>query len=276
MSRTIWHDGELVSGSATRIRTDDGGFLRGDGLFETLLVREGTALAVHAHVERLFDGLARLSLNVPESPSDLAAAVRSVASDAPRPFARLRITVTAGTASGGPTRVVEAWPYEPPSTEQRRGGVDVVRCARFRMDRGSGLAGLKSTSYQLNEAALREARSRGAYEGLLNNDAGDVVEGTRSNVMMLLEDAWVTPSVDSGCLPGTVRAVLLLAGVVREATVSASRLVDVSEMVLTNSLVGALPVRCVDGRRLTVTNAAARFAAIVDRQGLGTGGSGSL
>ena len=60
MPDMIHLNGRLMPASETRIAATDRGFLLGDGLFETLRVRDGRAVAVHRHLARLAEGLAFL------------------------------------------------------------------------------------------------------------------------------------------------------------------------------------------------------------------------
>ncbi|HEY4592737.1 MAG TPA: aminotransferase class IV, partial [Thermoanaerobaculia bacterium] len=113
MSLSYWN-GRLVPAEEVRIAPDDAGFLFGDGLFETLRVDGGRPRDLPAHLDRLLAGLGRLGIDTPESRCDLGRAVNEVAKAAPRPLARLRITVTRGT------RLITTVPYEPPGEDLYR------------------------------------------------------------------------------------------------------------------------------------------------------------
>lgn len=240
-----WWNGRVVPAGEVRIAPDDAGFLFGDGLFETLRVDGGRARDVEAHLDRLFAGLRRIGIDLPEGREDLERAVAEVAGAAPRPVARLRITVTRS-----PTRLITTSAYEPPAERLYREGVAVVLLPDHRIDSGGPLAGLKSLNYQLNRMALRIAESRGAFEALLLNERGRLVEGSRSNVAVRLPDGFFTPPESDGCLPGTVRRRLLEKGVIQERPLTPEDLGKAGEMVLMNSLIGVLPVSRIDGREV--------------------------
>jgi branched-chain amino acid aminotransferase len=239
-----WSNGRLLPAEEVRIDPLDAGFLAGDGLFETLRVEAGQAGDVEAHLDRLLQSLPRIGIEIPESRQDLVAAVAAVAAAA-APIARLRITVTrsiAGIAgiAAEPTRLILTAPYEPPSPEHYRQGVAVVLLDEPWIDSRSPLAGLKSLSYQANRLALRRAEAQGAFEALLVNERGRLVEGSRSNVILALPDGLFTPPLTDGCLPGTVRRRLLEAGKVGERSLGFDDLAAASEILLTNSLIGVL------------------------------------
>jgi branched-subunit amino acid aminotransferase/4-amino-4-deoxychorismate lyase len=246
-----WWNGRIVQPEEVQIAPTDAGFLFGDGLFETLRVDAGRARDLSAHLDRLFAGLRRLGIAPSEDRCALGRAVTDVAQAAPRPVARLRITISRGTLAG-PTRLVTASPYEPPSEDLYRLGVAAILLPEPRIDSRSPLAGLKSLSYQANRLALQAAEARGAYEALLVNEHGRLAEGSRSNLALILPDGTFTPPESEGCLPGTVRRRLLEKGVLRERPLSLEDLATANGLLLMNSLIGVLPVSSLDGRRLPV------------------------
>ena len=235
-----WWNGRLVPLDEVRIDPGDPGFLLGDGLFETLRVDDGRTMDVDAHLDRLLAGLARIGIDLPEDRTALAQAVASVAETAPRPVARMRITITRGC-----TRLITAVPYTPPS-----GTLPVILLPEPWIDSRSPIAGLKSLSYQANRLALARAGQAGAFEALLLNERGRLAEGSRSNVVVNLSGRLFTPPVGDGCLPGTVRRRLLEMGLVAERSLAPEELREAREVLLTNSLIGVLAVGRIDGREI--------------------------
>lgn len=261
MMSLAWWNGQLVQAGAVRIAPDDAGFLHGDGLFETIRVEDGQARHVGPHLDRLLAGLPRVEIEIPEDRKALEDAVAAVAIAGPRPIARLRITVTRG-AAGIPTRLVTAVPYHPPDAAQYREGVAAVLVPDLRLDARGPLAGLKSLCWQTNRLALLRAERGGAFEALLMNQQGRLVEGARSNLLVVLDDGIFTPPLDDGCLPGTLRRSLLEAGAIAERSLLPEDLGRAREILLTNSLVGVLPVGKLDGREIAVGEAARRLREI--------------
>ena len=233
MSLAYWN-GRLVPSEEARIGPGD---MLGDGLFETLRVDEGRAGDVEAHLDRLFEGLPRVGID-PPGREDLAVAVAAVAGASPWPVARLRIAVTPET------RLVSLAPYTPPA-----GPVSAVLLAEPWIWSRSPLAGLKSLSYQSNRVALRRALRRDgkAFEALLLNERGRLVEGSRSNVILALPDGLFTPPVEDGCLPGTVRRRLLEKGKIAERSLTPEDLEAADRVLLTNSLIGVLEAKRING-----------------------------
>lgn len=260
-----WWNGRTVPAGEVSVKPQDAGFLFGDGLFETLRVDDGRARDVEAHLDRLRAGLRKIRLELPEDRRVLRRAVAQVAEAAPRPVARMRITVSRGWG-GLPTRLIAASPYEPPDEDLYRAGVTARLLLHSRIDSGSPLAGLKSLSCQANRLALQEAEAHGAWEALLLNERGRLVEGSRSNLALVLPDGVFTPPRSDGCLPGTVRRRLLERGALAEEPLSPEDLALASEALLMNSLIGVLPVSRINNWELPVGPAAARLREVYEGQ----------
>jgi para-aminobenzoate synthetase/4-amino-4-deoxychorismate lyase len=71
------------------------------------------------------------------------------------------------------------------------------------------LASHKTTWRPQYDPALREAQAQGCFDLLFFNEAGELVEGARSNVFLRLDGSWGTPPLASGALPGILRQQLL-------------------------------------------------------------------
>jgi branched-chain amino acid aminotransferase len=258
-----WWNGRIVPADEVAVAPWDAGLLFGDGLFETLRVDDGRVRDVEAHLDRLRVGLRKIRLELPEDRRTLRRAIARVAEAAPRPVARMRLTVTRGH-EGRPTRLITTTYYDPPGEDYYRRGVTARLLHSCRIDSGGPLCGVKSLCFQLNRLALREAESQGAYEALLLNERGRLVEGSRTNVALAFPDGIVTPPRSDGCLPGTVRRRLLEKGMLAEQPVSPEDLALAGEVLLMNSLIGVLPVSRVNNWRIAVGPTAARLRDMLE------------
>ena len=92
------------------------------------------------------------------------------------------------------------------------------------------------------DAAWRAAETHGAFDALFFNERGELTEGGRSNVFVRFGEAWYTPPLASGVLPGVMRAVLLddPAWHAGERTITRSMLEQADEIVVCNALRGLL------------------------------------
>ncbi|POM23608.1 D-alanine aminotransferase [Actinomadura rubteroloni] len=244
----VWINGDLVDPREATVSVLDHGFLVGDGVFETVKATGGEPFALTRHLRRLAVSAAGLGLPEPDQDA-IAQGVLEVLAAAPRwPLGRIRVTYTSGpgplgSARGdaGPTVVVTAAEQRPfPATA----AVAVVPWPRN--ERGP-LTGLKTTSYADNAVALDHAARRDAGEAIFGNLAGNLCEGTGSNVFVVRRGRLVTPPLSAGCLAGVTRALALEWCGGEEQDVSLDALRDADEAFLTSTTRDLQPIALVDG-----------------------------
>jgi branched-chain amino acid aminotransferase len=264
----VWIDGDLVAAQAARVSVFDHGLTVGDGVFETLKAVEGEPFAARRHLERLRASAEGLGLAVPRSDAELRDAMAAVLAGGDVPVARVRITVTGGPAplgsdrgAAGPTVIVAAGPLDPPALSTRACTVPWPRNER------GALTGLKTTSYAENVRALAHATARGCTEAIFANTAGELCEGTGTNVFVVHDGVLRTPPLSSGCLAGVTRALVLEVTEAVEADVPMADLLSADEVFLTSTGRDVQAVVEVDDHRLggpgpVTAEAAAAFAAL--------------
>ena len=109
-----------------------------------------------------------------------------------------------------------------------------VAIDRDPIDRSSPFLYHKTTRRSVYEE--RRARHPGAGDVLLVNGEGEITESTIANVGVKLGGEWFTPPVESGCLPGIYRRVLLEAGKVKERRINLSDLENCEGLAVFNSV----------------------------------------
>lgn len=244
-----WVNGHLVDDpQAPAITVQDHGFTVGDGVFEAVKVVDGRPFALTRHLARLQHSAEGLGLP-PVDDAEVRWGVSAVLADQELPLGRIRITYTGGVAPLGsgrgdspPTLVVVADAMKPWG-----GATSVVTVPWPRNERGA-LAGLKTTSYAENVVALAHANARGASEAIFANLAGNLCEGTGSNVFYVVDRELRTPTLESGCLAGISRALLLEWYGGREVDEPVEVLARASEIFLVSTTRDVQPVRRCDDR----------------------------
>ena len=207
-------NGNIVPVGDAVVSIADRGLIYGDGLYETIRVRNGKCVRFRRHIERLFNGARVLGFNESVFELDFGKTIDEVLQANRLADARVRVTVTRGVSTdpgkmggagaGEPTVVVTADVLPEPGLEPTR-----VIISSLRRDEKSPLVGVKTLNCLPSVVALAEARDQGADDAVLLNTRGKIAEGTSANVFLLLGDRLVTPSLDQGCLAGTVRAAVL-------------------------------------------------------------------
>jgi 4-amino-4-deoxychorismate lyase len=211
-------DGTLTDPDAPLIRVDDLGLLRGDGVFETILVVDGRPRELGPHLERLARSAAMLQLPAP----DLAQWERCVsvvlANWPAGGEMALKLVYTRGPefGDGTPTGYALGMAIAPKVLAARETGVNAVT-----LDRGYDpsvvarapwlLLGAKSLSYAVNMAALRHAESVGAAEVIFLAADESVLEGPTSSVVVASGRTLLTTPPSSGILRGTTQGALFRA-----------------------------------------------------------------
>jgi 4-amino-4-deoxychorismate lyase len=207
-------DGRVHDANRPLLFADDLAAVRGDGVFETLLVRDGAACAVELHLARLVASAKALDLPVPDLDQWRAVVEQSVELwvRESEDEAVLRLVLSRGREGGGdPTAYVTVGALPERVRAARTDGVSVITLDRgYSVDFSSRapwqLAGAKTLSYATNMAALRHASAQGVDDVIYLSSEGRVLEGPRSTVVLARGKTLVTPSVEQGILAGTTVA----------------------------------------------------------------------
>ena len=246
----VWINGTLVPDDEARISVFDHGLVTGDGVFETIKVVNGVPFALTRHLARLGRSAAGLGLASPDL-DEIRAGAMAVVESSNLHLARMRITVTGGIAplgserSGSPLTVIVALAEAKPPAPW----CDVVTVPWPRNEHGA-LSGLKTTSYGENVRALAYAGEHGGSEAIFANTAGNLCEGTGTNVFIVSDGRLVTPPLSAGCLAGVTRALVIEWAGASEQDVPLSALGDADEAFLTGTTRDVQPIRWVDGAAL--------------------------
>ncbi|QKW05542.1 aminodeoxychorismate lyase [Streptomyces sp. NA04227] len=246
----IWLDGALRDQESARISVRDHGLTVGDGVFESVKTLAGRPFALTRHLDRLARSAAGLGLPAPD-PDEVRRAVAAVTAADPAPLGFLRITYTGGVSPFGSQRGDEPPTLVVAHAEvTRRPDTTAVITVPWTRNEHGATAGLKTTSYAENVIALARAREQGASEALFANTAGQLCEGTGSNVFVVLDGELLTPPLDSGCLAGITRALTVQWTGARERALPLDVLERAEEIFLTSTLRDVQAVARVDGRQL--------------------------
>ncbi len=262
----ILKNGRPVSPEHAVVSVFDRGFLYGDSIYEVIRTYDGVPFEVEAHLERLAASAAYIGMSLPVSMAVLRAEIlegQGLASEglewAPGEL-YFRLILTRGAGPIGldpalavdPVRFLIIQPLPAPTAAQYAEGVAVATTAVRRNLRTALSPQAKTGNYLNSVLALREARGRGAYEGVMLDYQGRVTEGSTSNVFIVRDGRLETSPVDIGLLSGITRSVLLqvagTAGITAvETPLSQAELAEADEVLLTSTVRELLPVVQVDG-----------------------------
>ncbi len=251
-------NGELVPKDKAMVSVFDRGFLYGDGVFETLRIYNGIPFMLDEHMERLIAGLKTLRFQ--KLPAGIKVHASRVIEANKISNGILRIAVTRGELTSGidpsackePTVVITTREGIPYKDEEYSSGFRAI-VAKIRKDQNSPLCRIKSANFLTHILAKGEAADASVDEALILNYEGFLTEATVSNLFLLKGNTLLTPSVESGILPGVTRRVVIeIAGKmgleVKQRKIRYDELYSADEAFLTNSLMEVMPLVEVDKR----------------------------
>ena len=272
MTDYCYLNGALVTAEEAHIAVSDRSYLLGDGLFETILVREGRPRLLEQHLARLLASAEVFGYAIAPI-ALLTEAVRGVVKANSLDVGALRLTVSPRLSEGllvsphSPTNVcITVRRGEPYSAAQYERGFVAVIARSTRRNEHSPLCGHKTTSFMDSVLAKQEARSRQADEAILLNTAGNIAEGAVTNLFLVLGGEVLTPGLADGALPGIMRAQVLRAcahaGITaRETTLTPEDVFTADEAFVTNALLGVMPLSRVEDHNFN-TIGAVRFGTV--------------
>jgi branched-chain amino acid aminotransferase len=253
-------NGEVHEEGVALLRADNRGFRYGDGLFETMLVRQGKVRLGEYHLDRLAGGMQLLRLDFPRQefkrPFSLDLLEGQIAELCARnehgALVRARLTVFRGGGGlyNGPDRQADYILQTSAIGDGSGWGDEGLTLGVFPDGRKAcdAYSGVKSNNYQLSIQAGMFARERGWDDCVLLNSQGRAAETTVANIWWVRGGLLYTPPLSEGCVAGVMRRLLLealpAAGyVVREEPVAPEGLAGAEEVFISNAIRGIQWVR---------------------------------
>ena len=243
----------------------DHGLLYGDGVFEGLRFYQGKTFMLEAHLQRLVQSAQAISLELPYSLEQIAAAIVQLIAQYPDDAGYLRLVVTRGQGSLGidprkcasPNLFIIADELTVMDVNDINHGVS-LHVAKTRRSPVECLdPQIKSLNYLNNILARIEANRAGMDEALMLNLDGYVSEGSVDNIFVLRSGSLKTPPLSDGLLAGITRAVVIkvASGIgipCEEASLTVRDLQQADECFLTGTGAELIPVRQIDEHHFSV------------------------
>ncbi len=241
----------LINGQpSTVINVSDRGFQYGDGLFETILIRENKPLFLSEHLQRLMQGCQTLGIPLPglqilrDESFQLSRQVAGAAV--------LKIMVTRGSGGRGynppetinPTRALSLHPLPQYPDDYAHNGIKARFC-HTRLGLNPALAGMKHLNRLEQVIARAEWQETDIQEGIMLGYDGYVREGTMTNIFFVKHRRLFTPDLSQAGIAGIIRGLVLSSKHGVNVSVTAASqfdLLNADEMFVCNSIVGIWPV----------------------------------
>jgi len=249
----VWRDGRFDTVALTELPPVTEGW----GLFETLLVEANAPVLLDEHLDRIFLSARLLGLPIAPAETDesqrreqVRAASLELARRTPYDPGRMRLALDSGVVTLSLVLYDDG-----PSDEDRRRGAWAAIADESGHPLGAE-AGHKVIPYTPLIEAREAAQAAGCVEVVFKDHKGHLLEGSASNLFVVLEGALLTPPL-RGILPGVTRAAVLAAArrlrlSTREADVSVADLPRFEEAFITGSLKEILPLSRLGDQTLPV------------------------
>jgi len=257
-------DGQLCqSPQDATISVQDHGLLYGDGIFEGLRFYFGSVFKLQAHLDRLRDSAAALSLPLRQSDEELRTMIATCIDAAGIESGYIRLMITRGEGPLGldPTTcnnsrcIIIVDQLNMVSESARTEGATAIFASTRRLSSDQIDPRIKSLNYLNLILAKLEAKAAGADEAIILNSAGRVAEGTADNIFIVKKGQLLTPPTTEGALEGITRNTIIELAVtlnieVKEMPLAMFDLLTADECFLTGTGAELIPVTTISGRKL--------------------------
>ena len=266
------------SAGASKLDPSDRGLAYGDGLFETIAVRNSACRFLDDHLTRLLSGCEDLKITPPDS-TQLINSIEELIRNDRCTNGIIKIIVTRGNGPRGyafdvatseVTIAIGVSSEEPlaPSLE----GVSVRHCTTT-VSRNKSFAGIKTLNRLPQVMARSEWQGELFAEGLMSDDRGNLIGGTMSNLFIVRDKVIWTPPVTEAGIAGVMRGKVLESAEtlnikVTQRYFSKSYLCAACEVFLSNSLIGIWPVKQFEDQSFKVGPVTRQIMAALAKQGV--------
>ena len=240
------------------ISATDRGLLYGDGVFRTMMVRQGQLLHWQRHYDKLHHDCGALDIECPTMQT-LTAELKQLTQIQADGVAKIIITRGTGARGYAPsshplaTRIVNISPTPIYPDSFAGSGVNMHIC-RLRLCHQPRLAGIKHLNRLENVLAAAEWNNADIAEGVLMDGTGHIIECTRSNLFVVKNGVLFTPDLSRCGVAGLQRERVMEWAKQRRVDCEITDLLmadllAADEVFVVNSVIGLWPVREMPGFR---------------------------
>lgn len=248
MHRFVLHNEEIRDASAALLAPGQVGLLSGWGVFSTIRVVDGVLFAFERHWARIRKDAAALHVPLPPEPEHVRRQLLTLigANHAFNSTMRVVVVRNGGGMWEAPCGRASDLIALTSATKEWGNGVRLSYTPAARYAVGE-FAGAKITSWAMNLTWLERAQAAGFDETILLNERGEVSECTSANIFAACGNQVWTPPLNSGCLPGVTRELLLheiqVPGfTIQEKALTPADLESAGEVFITSTTRNLLPV----------------------------------
>ena len=258
-----WFEGEWKDYENLKIPINDRGLNFADGIFETVLILNGKPQLLGAHLKRWENSAKILGMQSPPSQEWLVKLIDEGInkSKLTNENGVIRLNWSRGQSHQRGIDIndtkdhrfwIEISYYQPTFN-----AISTFISNTERRNTASKLSSCKTFAYNQAVQARLEAKKAGYDDALLLNNEGNICCGPTANILVKRNNVWLTPPVNSGCLPGIMRQQGINFGIIKEAIIEET-LEEKDECFLINSL-SCHPINSINRQKLTMSTKPKEF-----------------
>lgn len=261
----------LVNGKQSdTVAIMDRGFQYGDGLFETIEVRQNTPIFLERHLHRLNTDSQRLHL--PKLDLDLIRTeISQLCQNAGN--AVLKIIITRGTGGRGyrqpekiePTRILSLHPFPDYPKSFYTDGI-VTRICNTKLGLNPTLAGIKHLNRLEQILARAEWHDSDIHEGIMLDFNNCVIEGTMTNLFYAKNGELFTASLKNCGIAGILRSWILENMTVTQHDFYLENLLQADEIFVCNSVMGICGVRQIEQQSFSIGEITPKLQFMLEKE----------
>lgn len=277
MSKHLLLNGTFHNEDTPLVTASCRGFRYGDGLFETLRVKDNAIQLQDYHLERLWTGLQSLCFELPThfTPAFISSEIlRICKKNHHENLARVRLQVFRGEGgindpvSDIPNYIIQTWSFNPALQQLNNNGliVDIYPHGRKAID---AFSPLKTNNYLLYLMAARWAKDHQLNESLVLNVYNRIADASIANVFYVKDGKLYTPATTEGGIDGVMRRFILANArqwniQATETLITLADLQSADEILLTNAISGVRWVKQL-GETTYTNSVATQLYALLQR-----------
>jgi len=229
MNKNIgWKDNKWGEINNIKISIIDRGLKFGDGLFETILIKNNKAILMKEHLERFEKNLYLLNYNCRINHQFFKQIINQGIDKLnlnSNEYGSIRINYSRGSNIERSIKVNTINKNFDPKNlwlefyliEVNFNQINVHISEIEKRNEFSILSKCKTFNYTQSIQTLIEANKKDFDDSILLNTQNELCCGTTFNILLRRNNQWLTPREESGCLPGIMRSKLLDLKIVQEA-----------------------------------------------------------
>lgn len=248
-------NGSFLPKEQAAFTTENRSFRYGDGVFETMKIKDGLVSLAGLHFDRMFNSLQALQMAIPErfTPDQVLSDISTLClKNNCQGAARVRLAAFREDDNHA-SYTLDAYPIQNGDWAWDNKGWRI--CVHPFVEKScDAFANMKSANFLPYVMAARYATEQEADECLILNARNNICDGSKTNLFLIKDKAVYTPALHEGCVSGVMRRYLigLLKSTgfeVHQQAIGVPDLLEAEEAFCTNALIGIRHISGCAGKR---------------------------